>query len=490
MITGHGMWIWQADTCEGGDVAAIVDRARAARLSHVLVKIADGRSPYNGTLLTPLTEALQQAGVDVWAWHYTYGSNPSAEARYVADRYRDRGFAGLVVDAETEYKSQPYRARVYMRTLREQLPDATVALSSYWSPYYHPTFPWQEFLERCDLGMPQVYWYNRDPVATLGASLAQWGRYGVPLVPTGAAYPQAANPGDIQRFAAAVRERGLACNYWDWQHCTEAMWDTIARSQAVEEDTMATTRDVERIAREICRLFAAGERGDYYVGDVLFELTDEAACSEFVRECCEAAAETQDHGPLSARYFGDDARHTERKLIARGTRIAGPKAVPGDIVAFNRNTESRWGHIGIHLSEEEYAENTSSTGRGPGFVISRYDQIGRHRISGFYHLPEFDRAHAPGPPKVNLGTRATPNIIECNARIEDGVMRADVRPLLQGVGFPVRWRRDLNKAFVEVTAEGMLGLIEWMEDDELHKLQRELDAREDEDDAHDTAAHT
>lgn len=160
-----------------------------------------------------------------------------------------------------------------------------------------------------------------------------------------------------------------------------------------------TKQDVEAVARQVCAAYAAGERGGMQVGRIHFELSEIARCSEFVRECCEAAAGTADHGPLSTKYFGGTARETEAKLRRAGAEIKRAEALPGDIVCFNRNA-CQWGHIGVGLGGTDFAENTSSRGRGPGFVISRFAQIetgprGEHRprISGFYSI--FPEAPVP-----------------------------------------------------------------------------------------------
>jgi len=159
-----------------------------------------------------------------------------------------------------------------------------------------------------------------------------------------------------------------------------------------EFEPLGATRDVELIARRICAEFAACNRGGIQIGHIHFELAEVARCSEFVRECVEAAAGTRDHGPLSDRYFRRTARLTERALKVRGCHVGPADVVPGDIVCFNAGNAGSYGHIGVYLSGEEFAENTSSKGRGPGFVISRFDQIGHERISGFYHIPELARS--------------------------------------------------------------------------------------------------
>ena len=226
-LRGKGMYIWQLWNCEGGDVGAIAAKATSAGLTHVLVKVADGRSKYNGDL-TALVERLSAAGIDTWAWQYTYGTHAVEEAEFAAQRFSEQPFAGFVVNAEQEYKGHPGRATGYMERLRELLPDTPVALSSYYLPDYHPSFPWSEFLAHCDINMPQVYWYNRDPVTALTMSLEQMARFGRPILPTGAAYPEACEPSEIVPFLETVREAQLpGANFWDWQHCTPPMWDAI-----------------------------------------------------------------------------------------------------------------------------------------------------------------------------------------------------------------------------------------------------------------------
>jgi len=250
MLRGKGMWIWQVRACERGDVGAIVARAVASGLTHVLVKVANGRDPYNGDL-GPLVNALRGAGIEVWAWQYTYGSHPEQEAAFAATRYREQPYAGFVVDAEQEYKRQAGRAAAYMEGLRDELPDATIALSSYYLPDLHAEFPWREFASRCDIIMPQVYWHSRGPVRALRESLEQNEQFGKPIVPTGAAYPQACTAQEIATFCAQVRERGIpGTNFWSWQHATDEMWSVIARERVGGEVIgMAHLADVARTAK-------------------------------------------------------------------------------------------------------------------------------------------------------------------------------------------------------------------------------------------------
>ena len=143
-----------------------------------------------------------------------------------------------------------------------------------------------------------------------------------------------------------------------------------------------TGEDVARIAEYICESYDAGNRGEIQKGKIHFELDEVGRCSEFVRECVEAAAESVSHGALTTKYFGGNARQTERKMCNADMRVVGSRR--GDIVCFNNNA-GKHGHIGIYLGGGHFAENTSSTHRGPGFVISRLADMS-NRVSGYYRL--------------------------------------------------------------------------------------------------------
>ncbi len=227
-LHGKGMWIWQVERCEGGDADAIVARAGEAGFTHLIIKIGYGTSARNGDLST-LVDRIRQTGISPWAWHYTHGGSPQSEADAGAARFREYPFDGFVVDAEREYEGEPKAAKRYMLRLRELLGGVPVALSSFYLPDKHPSFPWTEFLDLCDINMPQVYWGNADAVTCLEQSVAQNARFGKPIIPTGAASPDTGKAAGIAPFAARVREMGLAAvNFWDWEEADAPRWRPIA----------------------------------------------------------------------------------------------------------------------------------------------------------------------------------------------------------------------------------------------------------------------
>ncbi len=245
-LRGKGFYIWQIARCENGDPLKIADEAVNAGLTHVLVKIADGGSAYNVNLTTgedlvpPVVFALQQRGIQVWGWHYVYGYDPVAEANIAIQRIQTTGVTGYVIDAEAQYKEpgKDVAAQLFMDLLRQALPVFPIALSSYRFPTYHPTLPWEEFLEKCDYNMPQVYWEQaHNPAEQLIRSVNEFLAMVPfrPIIPTGSAYMRGdwqPTSAEIIEFLDTARNLNLsAANFWEWGHTRlylPDLWYTIA----------------------------------------------------------------------------------------------------------------------------------------------------------------------------------------------------------------------------------------------------------------------
>jgi hypothetical protein len=234
-LTGKGFFTWRIENCEGGDVQGIADKAVAANLTHLCIKIADAVYPSgvdrnNNDRMPPLVNELKRRGIQVWGWHYVYGDNPQGEAQMAITRCNQLKLDGYIIDAEGEYKGQGKKdaAITFMNVLRTGLPTLPVALSSYRYPSYHTEFPWRQFLEKCDLNMPQVYWEQaHNSEAQLARSVQEFNNaslvgYVRPIVPTGSAYGAGeweATADDLRRFFQKAKDLGLpgANAYsWDW----------------------------------------------------------------------------------------------------------------------------------------------------------------------------------------------------------------------------------------------------------------------------------
>lgn len=280
VIDGKGYFTWRVEkilTRPGiRSAQEAADKARAAGVEHVIVKIADGEDNYPLVEKDPdgakeqatadLIAALRERDITVWGWAFAYGkdADPQKQARKFAERAGYFEMEGLVVNAEDLGERRwsaaggASRARDYMGALRNALSDvqgAVVGFSSYRFLRHHPSFPFAAFMEDCDIVMPQVYWVARgdgDALVNLRRSYEEY-RETFPrkmFVPTGAAFGEAyqsngdrffwsASPQQIHRFLDQARALGLpAVTFWSWEHAYydlgnrryngSELWDSIA----------------------------------------------------------------------------------------------------------------------------------------------------------------------------------------------------------------------------------------------------------------------
>jgi hypothetical protein len=244
-LFGKGYFIWQVRKCENGDPEAIAAAAAAQGFTHLVLKIADGRNAYNldpstgADLLAPLVTALRRRGISPWGWHYVYGYDPIPEADIAVERLQTLGLDGYAIDAEAQYKEAGKAAAAvqFMNRLRARLGGFPIALCSYRYPTYHPAIPWQEFLDQCDLNMPQVYWVQADnPGAQLVRCVREFEAITPfrPIVPVGAAYTEGGwspTPAHITEFLQTARSLNLsAANFWEWGNTRRylpAIWEAV-----------------------------------------------------------------------------------------------------------------------------------------------------------------------------------------------------------------------------------------------------------------------
>jgi hypothetical protein len=252
-LEGKGFFIWKVPSCESGNAQTIATIAKESQLSHVLIKIADTVYSYNIVnnvdLVLPVSQALHSHGIQVWGWHYVKGNDPIGEANKAIERVHDLNLDGYVIDAETEYKDPGKReaAKRFMDRLRQTLKDTPIALCSYRFPSYHPQLPWKEFLEQCDLNMPQVYWlmaHNAGEQLDRCVREFQAMTPYRPIVPVGAAYKEFGwlpTSAEILDFLQTAQSLNLkAANFYSWDSCRQNLpqiWSTIKDYQWQPGDT-------------------------------------------------------------------------------------------------------------------------------------------------------------------------------------------------------------------------------------------------------------
>jgi hypothetical protein len=244
---GKGYMIWKVKSCEGGDPDAIASVAASTGLSFVAVKVADGIFPFNVAgspavdLAAAVVDALHASGIQAWGWHYIYGNDPIGEANIAASRAQQLGLDGYILDAEGEFK-QPgmdVAATAFLRQLRSQLPEFTLALCSYRYPSLHGSFPWSVFLNGVDLNMPMVYWeFAHNPDVQLTRCVQEFrGMQPVrPIIPVGPSFwatDWAPTPADAVTFMDTARAFALpGASFFSWDEAHKPLpdfWNAVAQ---------------------------------------------------------------------------------------------------------------------------------------------------------------------------------------------------------------------------------------------------------------------
>jgi len=247
-LYGKGYFMWKIPQVLGGDPSAIAAKAEDAGLSHVLIKIADDSDwIYNYDydqdvdFVPPVRDALREAGLSVWGWHYVRGDDPIGEAQLAVERMKQLGLDGYVIDAEGEYqqRGKDKAARRFMEDLRAGLPRTPIAFSSYRFILQHPEMPAEIFLEKCDFAMPQIYFEQaHNPESQIQRCVDQYMslKNARPIISTGPAYSNEGwtpTANEINRFMIKVKELGHpAVNFWSFDYVMRSsmvdIWNAIA----------------------------------------------------------------------------------------------------------------------------------------------------------------------------------------------------------------------------------------------------------------------
>ncbi|WP_026961873.1 peptidoglycan-binding protein [Alicyclobacillus herbarius] len=224
---GKMVWIWELNQSSGGNVEAIVAKARSAGLSGLIIKAHDGSSFWR-QFSRSLVRQLHAAGLSVGAWGYCYGAHPENEAKNALNAlWLGADFYVADVEAEFERHGMAQTAKRFMQTIHRQANGKPIGYSTFGLPKYHPNFPYSAFSQFADFTMPQVYWgdFGLPPKTAVSESLAYYQRFGVPIAPVGQAYGKVTK-GQIAAFITACR--GLpGYSFWDYQSATPTMWSAI-----------------------------------------------------------------------------------------------------------------------------------------------------------------------------------------------------------------------------------------------------------------------
>jgi len=248
IISGKGMWIWILKSTEGGDVQAIVARAKAAGLTQIWIRIADSWDGfYGGHVLDALAPAAHAAGIKVIGWGFPYFYDPVGDAHWTVAALNWRGSDGRGIDAfspdiETASEGVLLNARrttLYLGLVRQMAPGRPIIAT-----VYPPTtqtltyYPFQAMAPYVDAFAPMVYWGCLDPgqaavqAVTRLTPLAD----GAPIHLIGQAYNMASEGGrqaspsrdETLRFLDVAKRSGATgASFYVWQDMTADEWSAL-----------------------------------------------------------------------------------------------------------------------------------------------------------------------------------------------------------------------------------------------------------------------
>ncbi len=247
--TGKGMWIWQPEKADGGNVQAMIARAQRVGLTHIYVRTGSSKSGFTaGPFLNTILPAAHAAGIRVYGWDFPYLDDPSADVvrSLQAIKYgaptgdRIDGFASDIEFRSMGVNITPFTAAAFGSSLRHEVGNdypliAVVPRPSAGTKFY----PYDQIVKDFDAIAPMIYWMQTDPKYAIDLAYDRLGGYGKPILPIGQAYdgfheggpPGVPSPAVIHRFMEAAVGRGATgVSFWSWQHANDPAWQAIGES--------------------------------------------------------------------------------------------------------------------------------------------------------------------------------------------------------------------------------------------------------------------
>jgi hypothetical protein len=246
---GKGMWLWEVEKTEGGNVAAIVAKAKAAGLSHLYVRTGSSWNGfYAGPFLDKLLPAAHEADLMVYGWDFPRLISVEDDVRRAkaAIDHRAPGkhrLDGFSADIETMSEGTHITAAAgaeYGRLLRAEVGSSFPLIATVPRPSPKQNFPYAEVVESFDAIAPMVYWLNRQPDTDVAGALRDLAQYNKPVFPIGQAYDGAPEGGRagvpppeelwrFMRFAQANGAQGVS--FWSWQAADHKAWAAITEAE-------------------------------------------------------------------------------------------------------------------------------------------------------------------------------------------------------------------------------------------------------------------
>ncbi|MBV8690408.1 MAG: peptidoglycan-binding protein [Actinobacteria bacterium] len=243
---GKGMWIYNFDRSDGGNVPGIIHRAQLAGLTHLYIRTGSTKDGfYAQGVLNRILPAAHAAGIRVYGWDFPYLNDYRVDVGRAmqAITYRTpngQGLDGFTADIETRREGVNINVATgtaYGTLLRQLAGNDYPLIATVPRPNPHlKDYPFAEVAQHFDAVAPMVYWLNRDPVHDVLEAMPILKTLGKPIMPVGQAYdgaPEGGKPGvpppaELNGFMRASADTGAsAVSFWSWQAADQPAWDTI-----------------------------------------------------------------------------------------------------------------------------------------------------------------------------------------------------------------------------------------------------------------------
>lgn len=248
---GLGVWIYDLNRAEGGDMAKIVAKARKYRLSHLVVCADRNGRPFNNReKIKKLFNLCCENGIIPVSFESCCGQNPLAELKAACQTVED-GAVFCIFDMEGEYESKDGAEKMEavllpFRNWRDQYyPDCLIGVSTFGLRSYHASFPWEVAFKYCDIILPQYYWSSWevgkgwDMKKSLALIASDWGQKyaeredAIPIIPTLQAYGQGSGfvptkPKELEKMLKKI-DSSIGINIFRWELMDQSQWEIVRK---------------------------------------------------------------------------------------------------------------------------------------------------------------------------------------------------------------------------------------------------------------------
>ncbi len=244
--SGKGMWIYEPAKTEGGNVDAIVAKAKATGLTHLWVRMGSAWDGFNvAPFVDRLLPAAHAADIKVIGWDFPKFEPVEADIQRAMTMIRHTTPGGHRIDAfspDIETRAEgtrlsPENARRYGSLLREAVgADYTLIVTVPRPSKERPTHPYADIVAGYDAIAPMIYWLDRQPDTDVAGALRDLAKFNVPVYPVGQAYdgsPEGGRKGvpppeELFRFMRFAQNHGAAgVSFWSWQAANQPAWNAV-----------------------------------------------------------------------------------------------------------------------------------------------------------------------------------------------------------------------------------------------------------------------